>query len=137
MHLPSQPQLDKICESPSWSTLETVPEIFQCPFMWINLKKCIFNNINGKGRFNIFLKIGWVAICRLAMCQITICQQKSIVLTDRTKTHDLSKIYPNVITRRKWCRPLGRGSFGARYCSQNFTCPSLQYCGHCTSLKNF
>ena len=30
------------------------------------------------------------------------------------------------ISRRR--RPLGRGSLGARYCSQTFACLSLQYC---------
>ena len=46
------------------------------------------------------------------------------------------KFVQNVITRGKRCRTLGRGSLGACYRSQTFARPSLQYCGHCTSLKN-
>ena len=47
----------------------------------------------------------WVAKCRLAMCRITICRQKSKFLTDRTK---ISRFVENVTTRGKLCRPLGR-----------------------------
>ena len=62
---------------------------------------------------------GWVRICRLAMCQIMICQQKMEFLTDRTKN---SRFAEKRHETRKLCRP--RSKTLAR-----------QYCGHCTSLK--
>ena len=46
------------------------------------------------------------------------------------------KFVQNVITRGKWRRPLGWGSLSACSARKPFFIHLLQYCGHCTSLKN-
>ena len=58
----------------------------------------------------------------------------SIVLTDRTTF--CRKCVQNIITREKQRRPLGRESLGAPFGCKPLLVHSLQYCDHCTSLKN-